>query len=269
MAKIILSDIDGTFLKKDKTVHELHAAAVKDLIAQGIKFVLVSARMPEAMYPITDGIKIPRQPIISYSGGLVLTESEEILYDKKMPLEDTANILAAMESTWQDISINYYAGRKWYVRQIDERIQHEINITQAAAEVLPFEKLLDKNISANKIMIICPPPICEEMETKLGAQFQNLNVVRSAPYLLEIMDKTVSKAVGIKVLLNHYGFSVNDAIAFGDNYNDIEMLQYIPQSVVMGNAPEKVLKIASAVTDTSEDAGIYTYLKKINLLKNC
>lgn len=266
MVKIILSDIDGTFLKKDKTVPKLHEKALKEILEQGIKFAFVSARMPEAIYPITDGINLPYTAVISYSGAMVLTADEKILYDKKMPLEDTKNILAAMER-WKDISINYYTGRKWYVRQNDERIQHEMDITQATAEIAELEKLVDEEILPNKIMIICEPPTCEEMETELGKQFPNLNVVRSAPYLLEIIDKSVSKATGIEVLLKHYNFSVDEAIAFGDNYNDTEMLQYIPQSVVMGNAPAAVQKLAKHITDTSEDAGIYTYLKKIGLVQ--
>ena len=265
--KIILSDIDGTFLRKDKSVPELHEKALKSILAQGIKFAFVSARMPEAIYPITDGINLPHTAVISYSGAMVLTDSEEILYDKKMPLEDTKNILAAMESGWQDISINYYTGRKWYVRNIDERVQHEIDITQAMAGLANFEDLIAEDILPNKILVMCDPPICEEMETKLGVQFPKLNVVRSAPYLLEIMDKSVSKATGIEVLLKHYGFSVDEAIAFGDNYNDIEMLEYIPQSVAMGNAPQKILEVANEITDTSEDGGIFTYLKKIGLVE--
>ena len=104
------------------------------------------------------------------------------------------------------------------------------------------------------------------METELGKIFPSLNVVRSAPYLLEIIDKSVSKATGIKVLLSHYGFGLDEAIAFGDNYNDVEMLELIPQSVVMANAPDRVKKIAAAVTDSNEDGGIYTYLKKIGVI---
>lgn len=267
MVKIVLSDIDGTFLKNDKSIPELHATAVKKLLAQGTKFALVSARMPEAIYPITDEIGLPRIPVISYSGALVLTEKEEILYDKKMPLEDTENILAAIYDGWKsDFAVNYYTGRKWYVRQIEKRVQREIDITQATAEIADFENLIAKNILPNKILIMCEPPACEEMEQELGKQFKNLNVVRSAPHLLEIMDKTVSKAAGIEILLRHYNFKIAEAVAFGDNYNDIEMLQYIPQSVAMKNAPAEIQKIASAVTDSNEDSGIYTYLKKINLI---
>ena len=108
MIKIILSDIDGTFLKDDKTISELHVKAAKQLLAQGLKFVMVSARMPEAIYPITDGIGLPRIPVISYSGALVLTEDEKILYDKKISLDDTKNILAAIESGWKDIAVNIF-----------------------------------------------------------------------------------------------------------------------------------------------------------------
>ena len=73
--KIVFSDIDGTFLTNDHRVTKETEQAVKSLLNKNIPFVLVSARMPEAIYPITKKIGITI-PIISYSGGLVLTEKE-------------------------------------------------------------------------------------------------------------------------------------------------------------------------------------------------
>ena len=264
--KIILSDIDGTFLTDDKKVTKLTAYAANKIIENGLKFVLVSARMPEAIYPITDSIGLPRIPLICYSGAYVITEDEKVLHDKKMPADDSVNILKTMTQNWKDISINYYSGRNWFVQAVDNRIQREIDITQAHAEIANFDNLLADNIYPHKIMIICDPDTCKDMETKLGKIFTNLNVVRSAPHLLEIMDKNVSKAVGIQVLLKHFNLSVNDAIAFGDNYNDIQMLEYIPNSVAMDNAPNDIKNIAHDVTDSNEDSGIYTYLNKIGLI---
>ena len=266
MIKIILSDIDGTFLKDDKNFTDLHAKAIKSVVERGLKFVFVSARMPEAIYPITDSINMAHTPVISYGGGLVLTETEEVIFDKKISADDAKNILAEMKRTWQDITINYYTGRRWFVESIDKRVQFEMDITQATAEVATFDSLLNKNIFPNKILVMCEPPVCKEMETVLGKKFPALNVVRSAPYLLEIMDRTVSKATGIEVLLKHYGITIDEAIAFGDNYNDVEMLELIPQSVVMNNAPDAVKKIATAVTDSNEDSGIYTYLVKAGII---
>ncbi|MBR4151480.1 MAG: HAD family phosphatase [Selenomonadaceae bacterium] len=266
MIKIILSDIDGTFLNKDKKPCSLHEKAIKAVIAKGLKFVFVSARMPEGIYPITDALGMAHTPVISYSGGLVLTENEEVLFDKKISADDAKKVLAEMKRTWQDITISYYTGRRWVVEAIDKRVEREIQNSKAPVEIGNFDELLSANLLPNKIFIRCEPPTCAEMERELGKKFPMLNVVRSAPYLLEIMDKSISKATGIEVLLKHYGFTVDEAIAFGDNYNDVEMFRYIPQSVVMANAPDKVKKLAAAVTDSNEDGGIYTYLKKIGVI---
>ena len=265
--KIVLSDIDGTFLTDDKKVTDKTAYAANQLIKNGLKFVLVSARMPEAIYPITDSIGLPRIPLICYSGAYVLTDDETVLHDKKMPLADTKDILAAMQK-WSDISVNFYSGRNWFVRNIDNRIQREINITQAHADIANFDDLINNNIAPHKIMVICDPTTCRDMELSLQT-FTNLNVVRSAPHLLEIMDISVSKAVGIQVLLNHFNLTVDDAIAFGDNYNDIQMLQLIPNSVAMANAPDDIKKIAHDVTDSNNNSGIYSYLVNAALIKGC
>ncbi len=265
MIKIILSDIDGTFLADDKHTPDLHAEAIRRVTAQGLKFAFVSARMPEAIYPITDALNLPHTPLVSYGGGFVLTEDETVIFDKKMPLTDAKNILSAMKR-WQDISLNFYTGRRWFVEAVDARVQHEMDITHATAEVKPFAALFDENILPNKLLVMCAPPTCIEMERDLSREFPALNVVRSAPHLLEVMDKSVSKATGIEVLLKHYGFALDEAVAFGDNYNDTEMLKLIPQSVVMANAPEPVKKLAAAVTDSNEAGGIYTYLVKIGVI---
>lgn len=265
--KIVFSDIDGTFLTNDHRVTEKTAGAVKSLLEKKVPFVLVSARMPEAIYPITEkiGVKIP---IISYSGGLVLTEDEKILYDKKILAEDVKNVLQEISARWPEVTVNYYSGRKWFVKDVsDKRVVREMNITSATAENANFENLLEKNILPNKILIMCEPPTCEEMERELGKRFENLNVVRSSKILLEIMDKTVTKAEGIEILLKHYNFSAEEAIAFGDNYNDVEMLKFIGCGVAMGNAPEDVKKIANEITASNEEDGIYKFLAKKNLVK--
>ena len=266
MIKIILSDIDGTFLDNDKKTPALHEKAIKAVVAKGLKFVFVSARMPEAIYPITDALGMNHTPVISYSGGLVLTETEEVIFDKKISADDAKNVLAEMNRRWQDISVSYYTGRRWITEKMDARIQREMENTGATVELGSFDALLSENLLPNKIFIRCEPPTCKEMEIELGKIFPALNVVRSAPYLLEIIDKSVSKATGIEILLKHYGFTLDEAIAFGDNYNDVEMLELIPQSVAMANAPDKVKKLAAAVTDSNEVGGIYTYLAKIGVI---
>ena len=94
-----------------------------------------------------------------------------------------------------------------------------------------------------------------------------LSIVRSAPHLLEIIERTVSKATGIELLLAHYGIDRTEALAFGDNYNDIPMLRYVGHSVAMGNAPEEIKGTANSVTEANDADGIYHFLKKIHLVE--
>ena len=258
--KIVFSDIDGTFLTSEHKVTKENETAVKQLLEKKITFVLVSARMPEAIYPITDkiGIKIP---IISYNGGLILNEKEEILYSKTINKEDAENILKEISNKYNNITVNYYSGRKWYVKDInDKRVINEMEITSAKAENGNFEDLLNKNILPNKILIMSEPNIIEQMEIELGKKFPQLNIIHSSKILLEIMDKSVNKGKGVEFLLKYYGINVNNSIAFGDNSNDIDMIKFVGYGIVVDNAPDYVKKIAKDVTDSNNDSGVYKYL---------
>ena len=267
--KIVFSDIDGTFLTNDHHVTDKTEYAVNQLLNQNIPFVLVSARMPEAIYPITERLGI-RIPIICYSGGLVLTEFEEGLYSKTIDREVTKRLIATLEEFWSQVTVNYYSGRRWFVRDVnDERVKHEENITGATANVVDFHELLEVGMLPNKILTMSDPPDCEMMERELGKMFPELNVVRSSKFLLEIMDKSVSKATGIEIMLKHYDFDPKDAIGFGDNYNDIEMFKYVGRGIAMDNAPAPIKEMVSDVTDSNEDSGIYSYLVKAGIIRAC
>ena len=263
--KIVFSDIDGTFLTDDKRTTEATAQAVRDLLARGIPFVLVSARMPEAIYPITRKVGVTI-PIISYSGGYVLTEQEEVLFDRRMGAADTAGVIEAIGREAPQVTVNYYAGRHWYVGGVDKRVQYEMDITGAQAEIVPFEELALRGEAASKVLVMGEPEECSRLQRKLSAAFPSLNVVLSAPFLLEIMDASVSKATGIKVLLEHFGFTAMEALAFGDNFNDVEMLDLVGTGVAMGNAPEPVKGHAAAVTESNEEDGLARYLQRAGLI---
>ena len=259
--RIVFSDIDGTFLNSRHEVMPETEQAVKRLLQRQIPFVLVSARMPEAITPITGkiGIKIP---MISYSGALVLTREGETLYSHTMPQEPAVRILEEIGQRWPGSVVNYYAGHQWVVRDPqDPAVQREERITGAVSAQADFRELMDRGILPHKLLCMSEPSVNEEMEHELSRAFPELNVVRSSDILLEIMDKGITKSRGIAVLLGHFGLTAQQALAFGDNYNDVDMLQYAGTGVAMGNAPEEIKAIADAVTDTNDHEGIAKYLE--------
>lgn len=267
MVKIVFSDIDGTLLTNDKQVTPKTRHAVQELWQNNIPFVLVSARMPEAIYPITDFLGVT-MPLICYSGALVLSQAGKILKSTVLTEEMTAAFLEEAARCYPAAVLNYYAGHHWYVKDAgNPQVRIEQDITQAKAEEMDFADCLKKHILPHKILLMMEPGDCKLAEKDLQAKFPKLNIVRSAPHLLEVMDRAVNKASGLAVILQSYGLTASDALSFGDNYNDWEMLQYTGTSVAMGNAPQKIKAAASAVTLSNEEDGIYAYLCAHKLLK--
>lgn len=265
--KIVFSDIDGTVLNSK---HELLAStieAVQKLALKNIPFVLVSARMPKAMKLILDEMNV-KMPMISYGGALVLDEQNQILHDDKINKLDTKAIIDEIELLWpDDVVINYYSDDNWFVKDEDNKaVKREENITNVKASQADFKELINKDILPNKILCMTKANISSKIEAVLQEKFPQLNIVRSSDILIEIMNKDVSKANGIEVILHHLNMIPAQAIAFGDNYNDLDMLDFIGLGVAMGNAPDDVKKIAFAVTEDNNRDGICKFLRKIKLI---
>ena len=265
--KIVFSDIDGTVLNSK---HELLAStieAVQKLALKNIPFVLVSARMPKAMKLIFDEMNV-KMPMISYGGALVLDEQNQILHDDKINKLDTKAIIDEIELLWpDDVVINYYSDDNWFVEDEDNKaVKREENITNVKASQADFKELINKDILPNKILCMTKANISSKIEAVLQEKFPQLNIVRSSDILIEIMNKDVSKANGIEVLLHHLNMTPAQAIAFGDNYNDLTMLNFVGRGVVMQNAQKKKKKQMKYITKSNNEDGIYEYLQKLDLV---
>ena len=80
---------------------------------------------------------------------------------------------------------------------------------------------------------------------------------------MEAVAKGVDKAAGLDFLCEHYGFDIAETVAFGDSYNDTEMLKRAGLGVAMGNAAPDVRKYAKRVAATNDDDGIAKTLNEI------
>jgi hydroxymethylpyrimidine pyrophosphatase-like HAD family hydrolase len=88
-------------------------------------------------------------------------------------------------------------------------------------------------------------------------------VVRSSDILLEINAKTATKADAVLAYCRQKHIDVANCIAFGDNYNDLPMLQTVGRPVLMGNAPEELKAMFPEITLDHDHDGIAETLEKI------
>lgn len=95
---------------------------------------------------------------------------------------------------------------------------------------------------------------------------EEVRVVRWQPKGVDLLPRTGSKATAILAILEKLGLGPEQAIAFGDGLNDIEMLQAVGCGVAMGNAHEELKKHADYVTKPVSEDGIYYACKELGLI---
>ena len=92
---------------------------------------------------------------------------------------------------------------------------------------------------------------------------EDLTVVRTAPFYLEIIPKIINKGQGILHACEYLGIQPEEVVAFGDAENDISMIKVAGMGIAMGNAEEEVKKIADRITLTNNENGIAAVLEQI------
>lgn len=92
-------------------------------------------------------------------------------------------------------------------------------------------------------------------------QLPNVHFLSSHHNNIEILPKSIDKAVAVQTLAERLGVKQEHIIAFGDGENDLGMIEYAGIGVAMGNANETLKQKADFVTETNDKEGVYKFLK--------
>lgn len=263
-AKLIFSDIDGTLINDDLKVTPKTRDAIRRQIIKGNIFIPASARLPKGMMTAVGQI-LKVCPMIAYNGALALDETGRALITRFFDAKKAAEICRYVDEQNNGSAWNIYSGYVWYcAEKKSPRVEHEEKIVNVQATPASLEKI-KKLQGVHKALIMGEPEELDRMQKELSAKFPDLSFVRSSKILLEVVLKGVSKASAVKILANEYKVPLKNCIAFGDNYNDEEMLEEVGYPYLMGNAPESLKKKIGAdhVTQDNNHDGIAEALEKI------
>lgn len=255
--KAVFSDIDGTLLNSQHQITPKTEAAIKNMLKQGIPFIPVSARPPYAITPYTEQLGA-QHGMICYSGALILDKNLTALYSVILAPQDLQK-LNTLLADFTHLSISYYAGLDWFCNDVNnDWIKQESEITGLSA------KLLQGNLTdVHKILIMGSAEEIQRVEPVLKQALPHLSIHRSKDEYLEIMNPAATKAKAIQFMAQHLGINAKQVIAFGDNFNDLDMLQYAGLSIAMGNAPDAIKQVAKEVTATNNEDGIALVLNRV------
>lgn len=262
--RIIFSDIDGTLLNSRRELSEVTISEIKR-IKNTIPVVLISSRMPSAMMHLQKKLGITDQPIVCYNGGLILVDNKPI-HSTYIP----TNVIKGLAdfNTKNAFHISLYCDDNWYVPEMDFWATREKNNTKVIPNIKSTKEVIHhwekQDKGAHKIMCMGEEKYIDDVYRFLENTYEEtLHLYRSKPTYIEIAHKSISKHTAVEMLLSTYfNIPIEDAVAFGDNYNDIAMLKAVGTGIAVANAKPEVLQIANAITLSGKEDGVANYIKE-------
>lgn len=269
MVKLICTDVDGTLLNKQRQVDDFTIKVFAQL-NKSIQIILASSRMPKALWHIQKTLSIEQMPLICYNGALVLSSGEvfdaaKVIASTTIPAKTVFELIGL--ARLHNVHISIFYNNTWLASALDFYAQREINNTQVEPDGLLGDlstEELNTFIAkgAHKIMLMGNPDLINLVEQSLNAD-PEVAVWRSKDIYLEITPPT-NKSEGLNILLNSFpeyaDINLEQAMAFGDGYNDLELLSNVKFGIAVANSVPAIKDIAYAVTKSNIENGVAYYV---------
>ena len=251
--RLVVSDVDGTLVRHDKTLAVETIAAVTALRRHGIRFGLVSSRPPTGLDVLVEplGVDTPRA---GFNGGLILDPQNRVVAELTIPEAACRAAVAHLQANGVDTWV--FADGRWYATSDEGHYvpREKQSIHQNPHLVPDFAPHLGR---VHKVMGASPDfALMGRMEAEVRATLgPDASVHRSQSYYLDITHPDANKGFAAASLARLLGIDVAEMCCLGDMPNDVPMFEVAGLSVCMGNAPEAVQKLATEVTGSNDDTG--------------
>jgi hypothetical protein len=257
---LVVVDLDGTVRSRVLGITAGVRRAVAAAQARGVRVCVATGRMWRSAEPWVKVLGAD-SPIILYNGGQVLDfATGRTLYERRLPRTAAEGALALVRSV-PEVQPLVYAGDRVYAARhhpladayaVDDGLTYEV--------VPSLESVL--NDDAYKLLIIGPRERIEALQDTVRGAGLPVHAVQSEPVYLEILPLGVSKGSALPALIEAVDTTVEETIAIGDNWNDLEMIEAAGLGVAMGNAPAGVRARAGYVCPNVEEEGVREVIER-------
>lgn len=254
--KIAFFDIDGTLIDMD---HETMSEQMEDTLIQlqknNILICIATGRPPRS---VPQFLRVKFDAFLTFNASYCYT-AEEVIFKHPIPTQDVHSIINNAKLINRPVVIanverNGANGR-------DRDIVDYFAISNQTVDVVKdFNELAEQEIY--QIMLGGRK---EEYDAILQG-VTGAKITAWWPRAVDIIPADGGKGLGVEKILEYFHVTKDEAIAFGDGTNDIEMLQAVGTGIAMGNATEDVKAIADEICGTVAEEGIYHYCRKKHLL---
>jgi Cof subfamily protein (haloacid dehalogenase superfamily) len=258
---LVVSDVDGTLVTKDKTLTDDAKAAVRRLHEAGIGFTITSSRPTIGMRFLIEPLAIAL-PVGAFNGSSIVDPQLKPIEQHLIPVTSAQRALDVLNEFGADIWL--FTNELWLTRNPDgEYVPHEKRAIRAdptiVADFAPYMEAACKIVGSSSDAALLQR--CEiAMQQVLGAE---ATAVRSQSYYLDVTPPGCDKGTFVEAMAKRLGISTDAVATIGDMQNDLAMFRKSGLSIAMGNATDDVKKAATYVTASNEDEG---FAKAIDMI---
>ncbi|CAN5376110.1 Cof-type HAD-IIB family hydrolase [soil metagenome] len=252
--RLLVCDVDGTLVDKQKQLTPATIAAVARLHDAEMGFTIISARPCSGMLPIAETLGIDA-PMAAFNGGIVFRRdgsvASHVTIDEGVARGVFELIRDAAVDRWVFADDLWYASTDQGAHVESERIASN----QAPIVTTDFASLLDR---ADKITLVSDDAaLLAGLTDRAMASFgDRATVAQSQTYYLDVTALAANKGDGVTALAAAFDVPLAQVAAIGDQANDLPMLARVGLSVAMGNGPEAVRHAAQHVTLGNDQDGV-------------
>lgn len=263
MYKVIISDLDGTLFNSQHEVSAFTREVVQGLVGRGFHFLVATGRhlIDVRNVRATLGVECD---LITANGAVVADHQDRLMLQRTLPEEIVADLVSCVPPDQPEIGVHVYSSRGWHVARENPG---ELSLHKDAGfryEVTNLDTLEKHDI--NKVFYTGDHDALLALErTLLGRYGQRVAIAFSRDDCLEVMPRDVNKGNAARLALAARGFSLHEAVAFGDGMNDYEMLSMAGLGVVMGNASRRLKESLpdQPVAGSCDEDGVARYLRQL------
>lgn len=257
---VITLDLDGTLLNSNKKVTSKTKKYLKELHDNGHILVVASGRIFDTCYEIVSKLNFIDY-MITDSGSIIYDiKKKEIIYKNKLSRENIESLINLYNESFEYIE---FSDEHYYYKYSNKDLNH-YGLSRDIRNIKEFIRCNNAIHSSIKLVDYNDNyKIISDIKNK----YKNLYVYEMKSEngevkWLEIVRKGVSKFQALKYILKKEKVSVRNTISFGDNYNDLEILEKSKYGVAMGNAVDEVKRRVLYYTKSCDDDGIEFFLRE-------
>jgi Cof subfamily protein (haloacid dehalogenase superfamily) len=268
MYKLIAVDMDGTLLRDDKTISSVTKEKIKKAGELGVKVVLTTGRPIQGIQRYLEELGLTKEGeyVIAVNGALVSKAKDCSVISSSAVLtgKDVKYIYSKVKHL--NTYFHSYGSKEDLVNARSKFSDAEEIRVGLKVRVVDFLKDIGDEDVLLKAILEEEPAVLDEVVPKIPSElFEEYSIIRSAPFMLEIINKNCHKAVGLAKLAEHLGIKTEEIIAVGDEENDKEMIAFAGLGVAMGNARDEIKKLAVFIAKSNEDDGVAEVIEKFIL----